>query len=191
MRNLIGILVGGTVLYFSYTNIDRNTFTGLLESLQNQVSSLVLSNINLSNVNQIKLTQNNDNVANVSSGDNRPLNFEFLWNSIVDNKWVLLFLLCLWICFIYLYYQHKNSVLNNEIFEALKEDLKSKKLNDDNYVTEDYIVTAYSSEYNLDENYFRSAVLPALQALRKKCPKLKIYEQEFSGKMKTAWYYSD
>jgi len=202
---ILGLIgVGGTTLYLSYQYFDRDSITNLLDSLRTQLSDLVINNNSFFSVSQASSNLSLPTVPNNSTDTSftsnlRGLTWESLLNIFYENQTLFLIILALMICFVYAYYSHKNSHLINELFEKILAELKEKRDksvdNEDNtnnnLITEDEIVTRYSAEYQIDENYFRSTILPALESKRSANSKIKKHEETFYGKQKLAWEYTD
>ena len=84
------------------------------------------------------------------------------------------------------------SNLAKKVFEKLKEELKVL-YNEDNYengMTEEQIITIYSSENNVSQDHFRINIFPLLKELRKKSSNIREFERQEGGKFKRVWQWS-
>ncbi len=87
-------------------------------------------------------------------------------------------------------FNHSN--LAKKVFEKLKEELKVL-YNEDNYengMTEEQIITIYSSENNVSQDHFRINIFPLLKELRKKSSNIREFERQEGGKFKRVWQWS-
>jgi hypothetical protein len=100
---------------------------------------------------------------------------------------IILYILCRkWID------RYNNVNLAKKIFEKLKEELKVL-YNEDNYengLTEEQIITIYSSENNVSQDYFRINIFPLLKEMRKKSSIIREFEKQEGGKFKRVWQWS-
>ena len=172
LRNIFTIVIGGATLYFSLNSL--NSFSGFFEVIRNRFADLVSGLYQTSQTNNIS-NSNNTNISNLinngvssassssSNHNNSSLNWDFLANLVNNNKEVLLLILGLIMCFGFIYYRYKSSNLINKIFDKIVTRLKTNTNTNNNYIcneaeiTEESIIAEYSSEYNMDENYFRSS----------------------------------
>ena len=88
-----------------------------------------------------------------------------------------------------MYNLYKYNELIKAIFEEIKSELISMKDSNNNFLTENEIVSRFSGRFNMNSSEFIVKILPKLKALRRKCENIKEFEGEINGKKEIFWEF--